>query len=404
MASSNLNDHEDDKFHIELAQASEYYPPGPDWFSKLFGFSETGYRSTQKLFAVRGTRLYSRANGQSWEIGTFETPSLAQLRQRVAQLPPPSGGPLKLSVILGDVITLQALASNRLALFQAASQFNCLEFVGPSVVPEDGIAAYVCDRTQGPACSVSAGPATVFRNYFAPVQISKPTLETSREPSGSEEKSGSEEQLEAKPQWQIGQTSSRMLNNLDLLNERLGNVPEGRFFQVKGGYTLARDDGLVNLNRRLAECSREELAQIRDCLKVGVHSDVQVTSTAWGSVLLEDSQQRISQVFGSACSISYSRNPRALWRPFASLILDASYEATLYAAVLNMAKHQGEGASHVVYLTLLGGGVFGNELKDIASAIEKACVKLSQYPLDVRIVCRFEIENEVQQIVNDYNQ
>ena len=59
-----------------------------------------------------------------------------------------------------------ALPENRWATFQVASQFNCLEFVGPSVVPEDGITGYVMDRTQGPACSIACGPATAYRNYF----------------------------------------------------------------------------------------------------------------------------------------------------------------------------------------------------------------------------------------------
>jgi hypothetical protein len=41
--------------------------------------------------------------------------------------------------------------------------------VGPSVTPEDGVTRYECDRTQGPACAIAAGAATIYRNYFAPV-------------------------------------------------------------------------------------------------------------------------------------------------------------------------------------------------------------------------------------------
>ena len=35
---------------------------------------------------------------------------------------------------------------------------------------------------------------------------------------------------------------------------------------------------------------------------------------------------------------------------------------------------------------MLGGGVFGNEMGWIAAAIERACVKFGNTPLDVRIV------------------
>ncbi len=52
------------------------------------------------------------------------------------------------------------------AVFQVASQFNCLEMVGPKVRPEDGISRYAADATQGPACALACPAATVFRNYF----------------------------------------------------------------------------------------------------------------------------------------------------------------------------------------------------------------------------------------------
>lgn len=41
--------------------------------------------------------------------------------------------------------------------------------IGPRVTPEDGVGRYEDDRTQGPACAVTAGAATIYRNYFAPV-------------------------------------------------------------------------------------------------------------------------------------------------------------------------------------------------------------------------------------------
>ena len=41
--------------------------------------------------------------------------------------------------------------------------------VGPDVTPEDGVTRYQHDHTQGPACAIAAGAATIWRNYFAPV-------------------------------------------------------------------------------------------------------------------------------------------------------------------------------------------------------------------------------------------
>ena len=101
-----------------------------------------------------------------------------------------------------------------------ASQFNCLEFVGPSVVPEDGVTGYADDRTQGPACSVACGPATVYRNYYAPV--GGPGAHA-----------------------QQGQTAGRQLNNLEGVAEMLaeGGDESEEYFWVQGGYIKAKNSG-----------------------------------------------------------------------------------------------------------------------------------------------------------------
>ena len=97
----------------------------------------------------------------------------------------------------------------------------------------------------------------------------------------------------------------------------------------------------------------------------------------------------MTQVFGSACSVAYSRNPTKLWKPFASLVLSASYEATLLAAQLEALENPGRANARVVYLTAIGGGVFGNPLTWIADAITNALRAADASggpPLDVRLV------------------
>ena len=39
--------------------------------------------------------------------------------------------------------------------------------ISPSVTPAAGVTRYQDDFTQGPACAIAAGAATIFRNYFA---------------------------------------------------------------------------------------------------------------------------------------------------------------------------------------------------------------------------------------------
>ena len=78
-----------------------------------------------------------------------------------------------------------------------------------------------------------------------------------------------------------------------------------------------------------------------------------------------------------------------LWQPLAQLVLEASYEATLLAALKQAEKHGYAGNSNVVYLTMLGGGVFGNDVSWILESIHKACISVQECDLDVRTTCPF---------------
>ena len=138
-----------------------------DWFEKLTGFRETTYEETRAKLLIDGDRLHSKVNGKSYLIGHLEVVSLAQLRQAV-NLANMASGRSKVSAIAGDVRELHRDATYAGALFQVASQFNLLEMASPNVTPEDGVTRYQFDPTQGPACAIAAGAATIYRNYFAP--------------------------------------------------------------------------------------------------------------------------------------------------------------------------------------------------------------------------------------------
>lgn len=90
----------------------------------------------------------------------------------------------------------------------------------------------------------------------------------------------------------------------------------------------------------------------------------------------------ISQAFCSAIPVSYSSVPSGLWEPLARLILEAAYEATFAAAVVN----QSRGASDKLYLTRLGGGAFGNSQEWIDHAITRARSLFPDFSLRVMLV------------------
>ncbi len=76
--------------------------------------------------------------------------------------------------------------------------------------------------------------------------------------------------------------------------------------------------------------------------------------------------------------MAYGRPPTAAWEPFARLILEASYEATLRVAAAR--------GPAPVFLTLIGGGVFGNRIDWILDALLAARSVVDSAGLDLRLV------------------
>lgn len=319
-----------------------------DWFERLTGFAEAGYDDTRRRLEVDGARLRSRVNGRSYRVGQLELVSLQALRERARTGSRPSG-PTPVRLVTGDVRRLHRAPEYAGALFQVASQFNLLEMVSPDVTPEHGVTRYQYDRTQGPACAIAAGAATIYRNYFARV--------------GS----------------QVGQTSERQLDGLAdvgaALSTALG-MPVNALWAMRNGYALCTDTGLDAITRHLASLTPEQIDELRGALRIGVHRDVEVTDAESANPPI------VTQAFCSALPVAYTPLPRAVWKSFASLVLEAAYEATLLAAVDNANR----GATNIVLLTMLGGGAFGNDEAWIAAAMRRGLQKVTGAGLDVRIV------------------
>jgi hypothetical protein len=302
-----------------------------DWFQRLTGFTEQDYASTKRRLEVIEGRLHSKVNQKNFSVGCLEIISLEDLRARARSN---LCGRIANSIedVRGDIRQLHSAPENSGAMFQVASQFNLLEMVGPEITPEHGVTRYQFDHTQGPGCAIAAGAATIYRNYFAPV--------------GNHS----------------GQFSANQINCLDDMGGALGHG-QWPLWEYKNGYILCSADGLERIRQRIAAGDSAEVDRLRGLLKVGIHWDVEVTDAACSPGPL------VSQVFCSALPVAYSDQAPELWAPFARLILEAAYEATLLAAVLNSSR---PGGSNRVLLTRLGGGAFGNETGWIDTAVRRA--------------------------------
>ncbi|WP_374483765.1 hypothetical protein [Zoogloea sp.] len=336
-----------------------------DWFERLTGFKEQDFAGTQAQLELDGRQLRSRINGRSYGIGELELVSLETLRQRIV---PDAGGAgrLKLSVVEGDVRQLHQAPELAGALFQVASQFNLLEMTGPGVTPENGVTRYAGDLTQGPACAMAAGAATIYRNYFVPVGE------------------------------QIGQRRHRQLDGLADLGVELAvrtGLSREKLWTMQNGYALCSREGLAAISRHLASLDDGRRDALRGLLRIGVHRDVEVTDVD------RPVPHRVSQAFCSALPVAYGQAvPKACWADFATLVLEAAYEATLWVAVANAQR----GASNVVLLTRLGGGVFGNEGAWIYAAMRRALQRVRDYELDVQLVSFNRPTQEMLQLQSEF--
>ena len=326
------------------------------WFETLTGFPEESPQQVRENITVDGQALISHVNGKVLAYGQLETPTLAELRERILAGGHKSG---KISVreVVADVQHLHTNVSNAGALFQVASQFNLLEMASPSVTPERGVGIYEHDRTQGPACAIAAGAGTIYRNYFASVN------------------------------GQTGQSANNQIDCLADIGTALGNT-ESRLWEMKNGYALASQSGLVEISQRLQASSESELDRLRQLLRIGIQWNTQVT--------LNDSRPTVSQAYCPALPVAYSQHASHLWEAFARLILEAAYEATFCTAILNAMIH----GNNRLFLTLLGGGAFGNETGWIIRGIQRALNLYKDVDLDVIIVSYSASNRYVQQLVN----
>lgn len=384
----------------------------PTWFETVFGFRETGYDAVRSMFRVEIANpssalvesIYNNggppplsggdvilhtipshdATERRFFVGTFDTPSVKNLRVMLHRAKESNlvskteisavsldtgsstvlpdfhrksiqGKGLTFRHIVGDAGSLHQDPMNAGAVFQVASQFNVLEMPGPRVTPDDGITNYVNDPTQGPNCAMACPAATLYRNYFVN---------------------------------EFGQGGSRG-RQLDLLYDvgvTLGNTcgPENgiggsseppKYWKVTNGYALPVDASSFSQLKKWVKNNESALEVGRDRLRVGVH---------WNTEVEVDGRYTVTQVFCSALPIGYYRGTsQEDTSILACLVLDGLYEATLSVASI-IAHNRGKRVA--VYLTCVGGGVFGNEPNWIIRAIDRALKLYSGEPIDVYLV------------------
>jgi len=203
---------------------------------------------------------------------------------------------------------------------------------------------YTGDRTQGPAASIGAAPAAIARVHAAFYDDEKPSSE-----------------------WR--QTADHQI-------ELLGDLKE--YFPVVNGYVVDLDKA------EPLPKEKDELKKLSDRVKVAIHRDVDAPVCSYSGMQTEVVAEvpRVNQLFCAAVNVGQGFSGMANQaapesRKKVMFILKADYRATYYAAAALGCKR--------IYLTMLGGGVFGNDKEDIADAIARVHEEFCKQGLHVAL-------------------
>lgn len=327
------------------------------WFERLMGFREESPEQVRSQIDVDGQYMTSRVNGKRYRYGTLEVVSLNELARR-GRIISKSDERSTIRELVADVSTLHADSKNSGTLFQVASQFNLLEMVHPNATPEQGVGIYEFDRTQGPACAIACGSGTIYRNYLVPIGD------------------------------QTGQTSGVQINCLDEFESAISTACPHPW-TYRNGYVMPDSRCLKQVCNHLKSCSDSEIEHLRGLIRIGIQWDTQVTAG--------EAQHCVTQAYCSALPVTYCSHPRADWEPFAQIVLEAAYEATFWAAALNRERT----GNSTLFLTLLGGGAFGNDRRWIMDSLQRAYGQFRDAGLDVRIVSYGRSDAEVVAFANN---
>ena len=388
------------------------------FFRRVFGFEEDEYSVTRDKLIAAATftapptgsvaaiaslptpaeRCVFTIGGRRFDAGIFFEPSVAELRTFVSQrLADPAvrgavsaaadkargqnGGSNVVTVanLVGESKSLHLEPRFAGAVFQAASQFNYLEFPSPGSAPEQGIGGYAFDRTQGPACAIACAAGTAYRNYLLPpLKSDAAVLRGLRGQRKDYQRNG------------ILELETVFLAHVAAApptDPTLPIAPPQLPWRVKSGYIEASPERLLEANRFMGNAAL--VSTMRSALRVGVQLDTVVINK-------DQPVHSVSQVYCSAVSCGYSRCPTSSWMPLASLVLDASYEATYLVAVVKAIDDIVAGKEPApLLLTKVGGGVFANEAEWIQHAIRSGAkaVAALNVPLSVFVVHYGSIES-----------
>lgn len=313
------------------------------WMTWFLGPSEWEIINQCREATFNGSHFVNSSTGQQWSAGKFECKTIEELEQEISSIPRDDElverVPL-LRVIEGcDIGELQAkLKTEDRAMVQIASNFNCLENPSRGCLPDYGnlVEKYCIDATQGPAASFGVPAASLLRAHYAFYDPSKPPAS-----------------------W--GQSKSRQVDLLQNVTAYFGSC-------VNGKATLTGEEEPL---------PAEKMDETAGRIQVGIHSDAEVVfgrTPFRDRIQILDEKPLVDQVLSA--SVNW-RSPGVMPSEENLLQLTRTALRAAYRGAYLAAISRGR---HLLCLTLIGGGVFGNPQEMILEELAKAHAEYAQHP------------------------
>ena len=365
------------------------------WFNKYFGVNENqtpikkgDFKAYEIINNVENSlidleNISFKINDKSFAVGDFSCLPLPALKEKTQKLRAYNNtSKLTYQYIHGDISDIiHKITENDIVVVQAASQFNLLEMPSPEITPAKGIANYIMDNTQGPRVALSSPAGTLFRNYAV---------------------------------WNGTSQINTQINTLIDVMKELGLTLSGNYDSNGDGSAPAKigQYSYVNGYLYINPFSIQPAINLPsfqktmdDKLRVGIQWNTpsihnpniklcQVYSSGLplgGYLSLTDRGYMIDGIDGVIDDMNIDKFIKVmkneyypLIKPFAIALFASTFKCTLQAGVIHALRHGKE--SCTVYLTAVGGGVFGNPHEWIKEGLLIALEEFKNFSLNVKMV------------------
>ena len=360
-----------------MSQLSSWY--SASWFEDAFGFEErSSYKTTKQKLMKQLSQDESKINGIG--TGVLELPKVRDLIAGATRTTQAGklkllrggcgGGERTVRVIRARVQSLIRDPRNAGAIFQVASNFNFLEGHGD---PTGGVGYYIHDHTQGPAVVLATPAATAYRNYLVRFPSSSPSSSTT---AGNR-----------------GQTKTRQIGELvlsdvrDELFKMMVSRQRRQSAKPNGGFATTTNNRNLFWTERngYLTFTTEQLERTAAILRNSATNNggggeaafeemrvgTVVGAAVWDPIIPEsDRGFRVNLILNSSPTVADSTAPRN--HPDWEIVLRHFLHAT-YSSAFAFADRM----RRPIFLTRVGGGVFGVPKRMIDETIANMCI---EYP------------------------